>query len=442
MIQTLIGRADDLAYVRHIAAKGECCSLVGVSNLGKSALMRRLSETDASSPGTFVYVDCNQMGERSARAFFTATWRTLAGCLDAQPGAAETHDETQRWSEQMLLAPNALGVELMFEDALAFALAHLPPPLVFCFDEFDEAYQHLEPQTFLNLRAWQDRSKSALAFVTATERELERMTETREQGEFCELVSLHVRFLRFWEEPDTRRFCQEFATRERVTLEAADFAFIQENAGGHPGLTQAVCHALVQAVGTSKREGVRTSVIHQLVQANLATDANVQTECRKIWDDLEPDERELLFQLHPIDPPARAWRGLVAKSIVRECDESAALFSRLFADFVRRQKVVQQPNGRGVYIDVDAGEVWVDGRRVEALSDLEYRLLLFLYGRLDRVSDKYHIVEAVWGQEYVDQVDDGRIEKLISRVRQKIEADPTHPRYLFSIRGRGYKLVR
>ena len=60
-------------------------------------------------------------------------------------------------------------------------------------------------------------------------------------------------------------------------------------------------------------------------------------------------------------------------------------------------------------------------------TDLEYRLLLFLYGRLDRVCDKYAIVEAVWGQDYVDKVDDGRIEKLISRLRQKVEPDPAHP---------------
>jgi two-component system response regulator RegX3 len=67
---------------------------------------------------------------------------------------------------------------------------------------------------------------------------------------------------------------------------------------------------------------------------------------------------------------------------------------------------------------------------------------LFLYGRLDRVCDKYAIVESVWGEEYIDQVDDARIEKLVSRVRAKIEPDAAHPKYLVSLRGRGYKLMR
>ncbi len=96
---------------------------------------------------------------------------------------------------------------------------------------------------------------------------------------------------------------------------------------------------------------------------------------------------------------------------------------------------------RGVWVDIDAGMVWVDGRRIESLTDLEYRLLLLLYGRMDKICDKYQIVEAVWGQEYLGEVDDARIEKLISRLRSKLEPDPAQPRYLLTVRGRGYKLV-
>jgi two-component system response regulator RegX3 len=67
--------------------------------------------------------------------------------------------------------------------------------------------------------------------------------------------------------------------------------------------------------------------------------------------------------------------------------------------------------------------------------------LLLLYGRLGKICDKYEVVEAVWGEEYLDQVDDARIEKLVSRVRQKIEPDAANPRYLVTVRGRGYKLA-
>ena len=68
-------------------------------------------------------------------------------------------------------------------------------------------------------------------------------------------------------------------------------------------------------------------------------------------------------------------------------------------------------------------------------------MLLLLYGRLGKICDKYQIVEAVWGESYIDEVDDARIEKLVSRLRAKVEREPSNPRYVITVRGRGYKLV-
>ena len=36
---------------------------------------------------------------------------------------------------------------------------------------------------------------------------------------------------------------------------------------------------------------------------------------------------------------------------------------------------------------------------------------------------------------------DARIEKLVSRLRAKLERNPSNPQYLITVRGRGYKLV-
>ena len=82
----------------------------------------------------------------------------------------------------------------------------------------------------------------------------------------------------------------------------------------------------------------------------------------------------------------------------------------------------------------------MDEVRIPVLTDLEYRLLQLLHERRDKLTDKYQIVTAVWGEGYLDEVDDARVEKLVSRLRSKIEQDPANPRYLITQRGRGYKL--
>ena len=85
--------------------------------------------------------------------------------------------------------------------------------------------------------------------------------------------------------------------------------------------------------------------------------------------------------------------------------------------------------------------MWVNGEKIPTLTNLEYRLLLLLYGRIGKIVTKYEVVEAVWGEDYIDDVDDARIEKLVSRLRQKIEPDPANPKHLHTVRGRGYKLA-
>jgi two-component system response regulator RegX3 len=85
--------------------------------------------------------------------------------------------------------------------------------------------------------------------------------------------------------------------------------------------------------------------------------------------------------------------------------------------------------------------VRVDGTTIEPLTELEYKLLLLLYGKINKIVDKYAIVTNVWGTNYLDSVDDARIEKLVSRLRSKLEPHAAEPRYLLTLRGRGYKLV-
>lgn len=441
----LFGRAADLEYLAQNAAAGACCSLVGMSNLGKTALLRRLCNPDGAANGTpsFLYVDCNQMPERTAHAFFTAIARVLADRLRGHPHGALAHN----LFEQMVRAPDSVSAFDSFEQAIQLALEHLPRPLVLCLDEFDEAYQNLERQSFLNLRALRDRYGQDLVYITATYRELARLTEAREQGEFYELIVPRIRFMHLMEPEDTRALCRAFAAREHVTFSDHDLAFIRDNADGHPGLAQAACYVLGAVTGAPVRNQQQDRLIHERVQAALSSEPNVQSECAKIWDGLEPEEQQVLLHLRhaeaaasPSDETGR--RGLMDKSIVLQDEEGLRPFCRLFDEYVRRQKLIQRPAEPGVYIDVDAGAVWVEGKPVEELTELEYRLLLFLYGRIDRVCDKYSIVETVWGQDYIDKVDDTRIEKLVSRLRQKIEPDPAHPRYLQSLRGRGYKLVR
>jgi len=86
-------------------------------------------------------------------------------------------------------------------------------------------------------------------------------------------------------------------------------------------------------------------------------------------------------------------------------------------------------------VDVAERKVLVDGERVK-LTPLEFKLLAFLLKNAGRILTHKQLLQEVWGWEYADDVDYVRI--YIWHLRQKIEPDPSQPRYIVTEPGVGY----
>ncbi len=87
-------------------------------------------------------------------------------------------------------------------------------------------------------------------------------------------------------------------------------------------------------------------------------------------------------------------------------------------------------------IDPGRRSVERDGQPV-LLTTLEFALLYFLASRPGRVFTREALMEHVWGSDRV--VDDRSIDSLVSRLRRKLERDPSHPLYLQTVWGAGYR---
>ena len=89
-------------------------------------------------------------------------------------------------------------------------------------------------------------------------------------------------------------------------------------------------------------------------------------------------------------------------------------------------------------IDFQRYEVIVDGKPVK-LRPTEYRLLYHLVNNAGWVMSHETLLSKVWGHEYRDEAHYLRL--YITYLRQKIEPDPAHPRYILTERGVGYRFV-
>jgi hypothetical protein len=440
----MVNRAGDVAYVMDCVSSADCCSIVGVSNIGKSMLLRSLPDLGeehfdtAADRYTFVYIDFNLMSQMTEQGFYEVILRNFVEALEAR-GADASLLSAIRQAYQTVIAPDSsFHVPLAFEDSLKAFRDGQSGMLVLLFDEFDEVLAELDPRVFVRLRAMKDRHWS-LCYVTATNRRLPQIRTDLQVGEFCELFAAHTHHLAPLNRTEARVLAQRCAEQSDAQLTAQDIDFLLDCADGHPALLQAACRSLGRVQEEASWRAAAPD--YSKLCSRLSGDADVRLECAKLWNDLSTQEQEVMLRLVAGEQVTFELDTLVEKGIVRTSVAGRQVFGELFAGFVRRQQLVRRREPRGVRVDVDSGDVWVDGELAPTLTDLEYRLLLLLYGNLDKICDKYKIVESVWGESYIDEVDDARIEKLVSRLRQKIEPEPEDPRYLVTIRGRGYKLI-
>lgn len=445
-------RPNDVAAIVETLALGWPVTVVGLSNFGKSTVLRQMVTPAVAAyyreltgqGGLFVYIDCNRMLQMSAQGFYETVLRAILETLNAPIyDCAALCQRLQGYYERVVSASNAFAVPLAFNDAIITLLEDptTPENVILLLDEFDDVLTGLDERVFLNLRALKDRY-AHLNYVTATLRPLSSVTGGDDLAEFLEIFT-QKHYLQPLDDAAATELAAEIFTQNNDSLDPPEREYILAQAGGHPGLIQAVAHVVLQ-VESGAPSAYTEQALH-MANDVLQSQRLVRSELGKLWKQLLPTEREAVLLAATRGPTALSaaqQEDLLARGLLVNDQRGLRLFSELFAHYARRQKMAAQEVPAGVWVDVDAGTVWVAGRRVESLTDLEYRLLLLLYGRMDKICDKYQIVEAVWGQEYLGEVDDARIEKLISRLRSKLEPDPAQPQYLLTVRGRGYKLVQ
>lgn len=120
------------------------------------------------------------------------------------------------------------------------------------------------------------------------------------------------------------------------------------------------------------------------------------------------------------------------------------LVSRVRAVLRRTEAGASTPQSEVIEVDehlkLDFGrrEVWLDGELVK-LRPTEYRLLYHLVQNAGWVLTYDQILTRVWGYEYRDEAHYVRL--YVNYLRQKLEADPSHPKYILTERGVGYRFV-
>ncbi len=103
-----------------------------------------------------------------------------------------------------------------------------------------------------------------------------------------------------------------------------------------------------------------------------------------------------------------------------------------------QRPATQELTAGSLRLNLDTRQVFKDGREL-TLRYKEFELLSLLFGRQGEVVTRAELFDEVWGTDWLG--DTRTLDVHVRWLREKIEDDPSNPRYIRTVRGVGYRFV-
>jgi hypothetical protein len=298
-----------------------------------------------------------------------------------------TPEALLRLARQALGDSDPVGDDLQALDATVGCSLAIPPGrLCLLFDRFDSLMSRGEANAqrdiASNLRALRDAHKYSLTFVTATRRPLDPHTE------LAELFYANTLWLGPLSENDARWNIERYTGRKGLKWDAATTRSLIELSWGYPSLLRAVCEAAASGAGL----GIESFLAHPAVIRRI----------EEFWAD-KPDEEQIRLS------------GLEGQPLLAG------------------GRPGQSSAGRGEVAAFDTTR----------LTAKEHLLLEMLRRHPGEVCEKDSLIRAVWPEDKIFEqgIRDDSLAQLVRRLREKIEPDPSAPRFVHTVPGRGYRFT-
>lgn len=454
------GRRRELQtiYSRLLTDPPQCCALVGENYIGKTTLMRYISEPQNSSivddlgikhKFSFVYLDCSSYidlatDDHTSVLFWWDLYRKSQNRL--QP------NQTPRLTETIVSINDHL-IDTAFEiksELEVLVQAH-QDPVIFVLDNF-ESIARLPLRNSEWLRAM---ALHHCAYIVSSRHLLYLLYQYHldswaKPSPFWNLFSDPI-YLGLMSEDEVWDYLEQAMKQAEEfgsVWNQRDIDFIRMIAGRHAELIRIACmHLFKQCL--QSRQSADTEK-DEFLKLNIYKDAG--PICSQLWLGLADHElsgEPVILgysQARGLRTLSRFQKGLIDVAKRNNTSEKEILFVldqrgliervngewQVFSEVMRQFALKQEK----VYATIQANS---DKERPEALAftHLEDRVYKYLKLHTGEVCDRDAIKSAVWEN---NPPTDSALQKIIERIREKIEPDPNNPRYLIAVRGQGFML--
>lgn len=429
---------------------GEACAVIGVASSGKTNVVQHLLRPDVrehyfheQAPWTSIlHLNCKPYPHRPPYLFALEALDQLhQNARDLAPALAALAPGLNELWTRALQQPELLAKH-NFASALDKFVMAGGKRVVLLLDDCDDWLSQAPSVVFDDLRELRNRFKYILVYVTFTRHEpvfLRR--NAQEYEELFELLSADGHTIPIL--PHTRQDSMfslyRIAARQNPPrmLSDAEAEKLYSWGGGHPGLMRALFFATVNRINLYEPDA----------QLRLAEHPEIESECKKIWDSLEPAEQAALALISQAQTPTGdSARRLQRRGLITTLHPNQfTFFSPLFETYVaKRSGKVTAPAGGPLFEFLPNGrDIRVANRLITTLSHPEYELLRSLVSKRLQIIPQTELIQIMYRAENegpnarVKGAPLKRLEVYIRNIQMQIGASGA----LVQPAGDGYRIV-
>lgn len=390
---------------------------VGISDFLRFFLYRRGVVEKYIERGEFhlfIAVDLNDLVEREVFPFWILTFKRLADSIEKFNVDLKLKKEIGALFLSAIQSQDLfLTVEYLRESLVKISKAGIIPTIFFI--RFDRIAEILDNEVFSVLESLIDASGQKLAYVFTSYRTIDEVVEKELDRNFLHVFA-NICNLKPANFKDTRTIFDTLKKRYHLKVKGNVERKLIEVSGGHVQYLHLCILVLMQKKGAD--------IDFNDLTKTVLSDERIRLQSEEIWESLTDPERDMLLKVHQeqtIKTGEKGWaKYLWDTGLVLAGRDKPYIFSPLFENYLDNK---------------NEEEATVE------LTKKENALFNLLLSEIDKVCEREKIIETVWPESEELGVSDWTIDRLVSRLRDKLKKQKSNYS-IITVKTRGFKLTK
>lgn len=432
-----------LNHIYNDLNKGETSTLICLSGIGKTNAIHWIKKHLSKNKSIItIHVDLENIISHTETSFYKLLLLELKESIKQLEKREELTEFSKQVYDKNITNEDPLVIFYAIKDIFEKVLENTDLSLCVIFDAYENV-DKVEDSIFQSLNVLRKLNKYRVVYLLVSNQDLLDQAENQVVAEL--LANFNKHWLPFLTEKETIKLAEEFAALSSINLTENQKKAIWKLSGGHAWLIKSLTKLFAEGNITSKTS-----------EAAILNKGNIRIRLEHIWDTINENERKQLVKALDSNEEIENLSLLLKKLNVIEFEgDRYKFFSPLFKLFVEQNKegrgeenykILQKQEkpedaSKSLKIDSKSMTVSIGNKTIDSFTKSEFKLLEYLSKHSGEVISRDDIADAVWGDNSDEKYSDWAIDKLVSRLRDKIEEDSRHPEFLKTIRGVGYKFT-